>query len=366
MSVETSETRLLSLQALRAIAALFVVLFHATEISADLTGVPVYSGFWNQGWAGVDLFFVISGFIMVWVAGDRTAALHTTVQFLYDRITRIYPIWLIYCGLMSVYFLFAYGQVASPTTHSSTEAGAALFKSLLLWPQGYLPVLTVGWTLVFEMGFYAIFAVLLLFPNSLRAFTLSLWAAYLLTVWYAFPVDTITPDGGLALLSHPLCLEFLIGAGAAYLLKHTTFSTRAAVLITVISITAFTASMYIGPELDIFSLPQSRVLLFGIPAGFILTGIVSLEQCRVLRTPNWLKHIGDASYTLYLSHLLLLLVLKRIFERLDILTSGTALSVVGFVLISLILTSLSAVALYQVIERPLLRMTRRRPIKLGT
>jgi peptidoglycan/LPS O-acetylase OafA/YrhL len=98
--------KLQSIQILRGIAALLVVIFHvrAQEMLAiggnGLAEMPFLNGFVNNGFAGVDLFFVISGFIMVYVTDGVRPGIRSSLDFLFARATRIYPLWWFFSALM--------------------------------------------------------------------------------------------------------------------------------------------------------------------------------------------------------------------------------------------------------------------------
>ena len=105
-------TRLDNIQALRGIAALAILFYHLAlfirgGVFKGQSGFPF--GAWDQGWAGVDLFFVISGFIMVWTTQSIQPGLSTARGFLWRRVTRIYPLWWFCAGIMAIYFFVAYG-----------------------------------------------------------------------------------------------------------------------------------------------------------------------------------------------------------------------------------------------------------------
>lgn len=343
---------------LRGIAALLVVLFHAAAIWRELSGGMGYFGPWDRGWAGVDLFFVISGFVMVWVAGDRPAGWRTAAQFLFDRATRIYPLWWVFCTMMALYFLFAYGQPASPTVTAEVGAWAAFAQSLSLWPTGQFPVLQVGWTLTFELAFYAVFAVLLLLPRPWRPYGLGLWAVLLLTSWAVSAPRAGLPSSPLALLLNPLCLEFLMGVAAATIVRRWALPGWGALWLAVVGTAAFLSAMVLEPAYDPDALDRFRTLRFGIPSALILLGLVGLERASRMRSPLALNALGDASYTLYLSHVLVILVLKRACEAAGLLTEPSALSMAGFMGLAALASIAAALILYRVLERPLLRISR--------
>jgi exopolysaccharide production protein ExoZ len=351
-------TRLQSLQALRAIAALLVVVFHSALIWRELSGAVGFSGPWDQGWAGVDLFFVISGFVMVWVAGDRAAGVKSAVRFWFDRATRVYPLWWVFCSLMALYFLLVYGQPASPVTQSAESSWGMFARSMLLWPQGEMPVLVVGWTLIFELAFYGLFGVLLLVPAKFRPLGLAVWAAILIYRWNFTPAESSLAYSWHMTLADQLCMEFLIGAAVAYSLKISRLPQFAAIMFCCFGVIAFLSSMAFAEGFDGESVNRNRVLAFGLPSGLILLGVIGWELSGESRIAKGLLHIGDASYTLYLSHFLVLLVLKRVFMSLGLFTAQSPLSMVAFMVVGLAASIIASLILYRLIERPLLRLAR--------
>jgi len=350
--------RLQSLQALRAIAALLVVVFHSALIWRELSGSTGFGGPWDQGWAGVDLFFVISGFVMVWVAGDRAAGIQSALRFWFDRATRVYPLWWVFCSLMALYFLLVYGQPASPVTQTAESAWGMFARSMLLWPQGEMPVLVVGWTLIFELAFYGLFGLLLLVPAKWRPVGLALWGAILIYRWNFTPAESSLAYSWHMTLADQLCMEFLIGAAVAYSLKISRLPPVAAVGFCCVGVIAFLSSMAFAGGFDGEEVNRNRVLAFGLPSGLILLGVIGWELSGKGRFAKGLLRIGDASYTLYLSHFLVLLVLKRVFTSLGLFTGGSSFSMAGFVLVGLTASIIASLILYRLIERPLLRLAR--------
>ena len=138
-----------SVQMLRGLAALFVLIYHIAQqqlhaigaigigATAPTTDLWLLSGPWSQGYAGVDLFFVISGFIMVYVTqgfaqnGRRKAA--NVGAFLYRRFVRIYPLWWVFASVMGGYYFLSKGQWAAPHLGlTAPESFVYFFKSLAL------------------------------------------------------------------------------------------------------------------------------------------------------------------------------------------------------------------------------------------
>jgi exopolysaccharide production protein ExoZ len=157
--------RLSSLQFLRAIAAWMVVFHHYNQVffnwdtSGSIMGQGLGDLFRYYGKLGVDIFFVISGFIMYYSLNKKPA---TSRDFLINRIVRVLPVYWFYTFLLLVLALFTLVEIKSQFT------AASLFKSLFFIPHdnpseslGFYPFLTVGWTLNFEMFFYFTLALLL-------------------------------------------------------------------------------------------------------------------------------------------------------------------------------------------------------------
>jgi peptidoglycan/LPS O-acetylase OafA/YrhL len=183
-----------SIQVLRAIAANMVVVSHLAVIEQKYSHGYAIIPVWDAlGRAGVHIFFVISGFVMVLAASARPR----WFDFLWARVTRIYPIYWFYTALVLISALFV-------PINSSVEHPASLIRSLLLWPDFSLPWLAVGWSLVHEMYFYLVMAVLIALRINLLA-GLLIWAAIT-----ALPVQPASPE--LALVFSPFTFEFIGGA----------------------------------------------------------------------------------------------------------------------------------------------------------
>ena len=260
-----------SVQVLRAIAACAVVVLHAVpDVHAPVGGA-------GYGAAGVDLFFVISGFIMANVAKGRTSA-----EFLRDRFWRIYPLWWV---------------AVIPWLFMVPRGGTFVASSLTLWPiyagGYYVPVLKVGWTLSFELLFYLGMAL-----------AIATRAAVPLTLYALFLLGSLTTSSSLLhFIGSPMALEFLMGVVIAGL-------PRRAVLGLLIplgfALFALTSPMIgdvessLGPQWALW-----RVFEWGLPAALIFWGTLSLEPLFERRFFDAPVKIGDASYSIYLFHPLL-------------------------------------------------------------
>lgn len=234
------------------------------------------------GSVGVDLFFVISGFVMATVSIGRTPG-----QFLRNRFWRIFPV---YWAVVLPLALFA---LASGESGPFNAIG-----SLLLWPRWFgwpAALLGVSWTLVYELAFYAAVASAL----WLRSW----WPPLLLFV----AAIAVRPFGGGALVSFfgsPIAIEFLFGWLIARLPKQADYG------LPLLLIGLLWLAMFPSLWVEDFKLAQQwlggwqRTVLWGIPAALIVYGCLANEERFRGRLVDNLLVLGAASYSIYLAHTL--------------------------------------------------------------
>ena len=202
-----------SIQALRGVAAMAVVALHAMAIERKYSGGDVLLPDWFRfGESGVDLFFVISGFVMVTVTRGRFGRLHEVLRFAWSRVTRIYPTYWFYFFVTLGVFLWQPAWV-----NSSLHKEADLWASFLLLPSDTLPLVMVAWSLVNELWFYLVFAILLFFPEKALLPSLCVWAAAILGINLFLDTSAFTPTA--LIMSHPLTCEFIIGSLVALFVR---------------------------------------------------------------------------------------------------------------------------------------------------
>lgn len=277
--------KLQSIQVLRGLAALLVAFYHAQAMHLQSAlaagGSPGWTGgILANGYAGVDLFFVISGFVMVWVTRTGKGGLAGTADFLFARVTRIYPLWWAAALLATLYYLHVHTPgPAAPlwqTQLQAGEGGAYLLKSFLLVPQDAFPVLSIGWTLIHELYFYAVFAVFVLLR---RAWLLLVWAAAVM-VAAAMGHAAHEARSFATLAAHPLTIEFILGAFAALLLNSGRVI-RPGLLASAAVVWLLAALCYV-PEPDPEILKWGRVIAFGLPCVLLVYALAGLDQQRRL------------------------------------------------------------------------------------
>ena len=284
--------KLQSIQALRGFAALMVVLYHIRALEKlrieenGLTEHAWIGGIFTNGYAGVDLFFVISGFIMVYVTRDAGRGLKTSADFLFARITRIYPVWWAFAGFMATYMivvhgLSGYGQGWGAISRSEPLV-PYLVKSFLLAPQPQFPILGTGWTLVHEMYFYAVFAIFILLPRRLLPFLIGLWGALILTGTF-LGYSVVYAGTYRDLVFYPMTMEFILGAFAGLAVTKGLLWRNG--LLTLVATAWLLTTLCLQGDETAFTLQWGRVLWFGLPCSLLIYGVAGLDVQRRL---SWL------------------------------------------------------------------------------
>lgn len=281
--------KLKSVQALRGLAALLVVFYHVRALEAlsieanGLEEVTWVGRVFSNGYAGVDLFFVISGFIMVFVTRSAQTGLQPAADFLFARATRIYPIWWVFAGIMTIYMAAAHGLPNGAegwqTVSRSQPPVDYVVKSFLLLPQAEFPILGVGWTLVHEVYFYAVFALFMLLPRRLLPLLLAAWAAMI--VAGAFAGFSVPFAGTMReLVFYPMTMEFIMGAFAGLAVVSGRVW-RPGILALVAALWLAGVLSYHGVE-TLDTLTWGRVLWYGPPSALLIYALAGLDAQRRL------------------------------------------------------------------------------------
>lgn len=286
--------RLESLQAMRSIAAILVVLFHLTATARNQFGYRLWGGAFENGEAGVDIFFVLSGFIIYYSTSRKPD--RSRVRFLLARFIRIYPIyWLVLVGLVLI-------EWAGLSNDPERLDGWAILGSALLAP-GADYVLIVAWTLSIEVIFYLFFCITYFEGRRFYFLALGVWAMLSVMATHINEPGDL-PEWIAGFLLYSGNSEFLFGGIVAYL--HASRISRfqtAALYVGIVWFVSSLAGLGIGAEIG-----MSREFDFGIPAALIIYGVIS----KRMRLPRLLIRLGDSSYILYLTHGLVLAVGSRL------------------------------------------------------
>lgn len=321
-----------NIQLLRGVAALMVVVFHLTMQMRPL-GIDGSQVSFLQ--AGVDIFFVISGFIMVYVARQRERG---AGRFMADRIIRIVPLyWLL---TLVAYFCEA----------AETRLFADLLRSLAFIPSGspplFNPLVDGGWTLNLEMYFYAIFSISLAVARQ-EHHRFVIIVAVLVAVVAA---SLVVPGRYWPFYGNAIVFEFVLGMALARLSER----------FNVIGPAAAWGMIIVGGLLIFFDpLAElgSRLVSDGVPAGLLVAGALSLDAAGRRVTAPAALMLGAISYALYLSHVLLFEANGRLLGWPS--AGATPALVAGVFVLALLASLLAAWLVYALFEKPVTSLLKR-------
>jgi len=309
-----SKSTVISIQILRGVAALLVAFVHLPP------GTFPASAEIFRGAIGVDLFFIISGYIMAMKVDTVKQGFPTAIQFLQRRLLRIYPLYWIITTLFLLFWLNR-GPLARPFIDYLYD-----YALIPKFAGGIyvFPVIGAGWSLSFELFFYLCLTFLL----ALRAatfFPISAAILSLVAIGWVFPVQ----DAVLNLVTSPLNLEFLFGVWIYSARKESSIASLRTLnkwswllLVAVIpfllwvktgtteySVDAYRLGTIHLPDLSFWP----RWLAWGVPSAMALYGFLALEpRLQKYKTNSLLRlsmFFGNASYSLYLTHQLTIVLL---------------------------------------------------------
>lgn len=343
----TDKPQIHFIQALRAIAAMMVLIWHFKPKGESAS--PTLDFLFFNGFAGVDIFFVISGFIMVYTTGGRRGGAKQALLFLAKRIARIWPLYA-FGTLLYVVFLFSLGWLTSDYASKSV-------LSLAFYPVPPHPVLDVGWTLNIEMYFYIVFAACLAF-DKLRWIVASIWVfatilAQMGNYNFSFIPESISFVLPLLIQAvHPCIPEFFAGMLIA-LFFMSGIKIKKSVAIPVASILiSFAAWQYI----DGF---YNRPGIYGMGASaisLVLALAIAEKSGFGWRPGRLVMWIGNISFSIYILHTTVGLAVTRFFMGTDLSSYTHGVGYVVF--ITVIVLSLSAVTHEYIEKRASSRLSR--------
>lgn len=341
-------------QGLRALAAFFVAFAHIGHDAVQNGGDPNFwlapaLGFIPWG-AGVDVFFVISGFVIV----HASAPLFGTgragaITFLHRRFARIIPLYWIMSALFLVVLLLSRSAIHGDIGGPLYIAASFLF---LPWPRpdGVMqPPLGLGWTLNYEMFFYAAFAPFLFLPRPRAVIAAILVLGSFVAIGHFHPFAA--PQ--LAYWSNPIILEFCAGMVLAQL-----FAAGVTLPVTL----RLTLPLLALTGLHLASiLPAWRIVGFGVPAIMLVAAAALAPAPATLsRASRLLVRLGDASYAMYLVHPFIMRGFALLAARLH--AHGEAMGLL-YVAAGLAIAQACALLINGTLERHLNALLRRRRVR---
>ena len=365
--------KLRSIQFLRAIAILLVLYIHALDMGASTAPSFQWSLFHLPyfGSVGVDIFFVISGFIITWSAG-RYLGSRDAMQFLLNRFLRLIPVYwiatLLFLAIQLHHFLTRDSSfLVSPHFIINT-----IFLLPFLDSKTYvLPLLQQAWTLSFEWLFYLLFFLSILL--SIRRKEIFVGTTILAAVIMGRIVQLT--DARLIFLGNPILLEFLLGVALCRCYTYIKVSrpVAAAMLITAILIYGYEivkgfGDIYVNDYTLNGQLSMTRFFVWGIPSALLVGGLLFLEKnasIGFIWNNRMMSFIGDASYSIYLTHVSIYGLCGAVFTR-----TGYFLNHDLAVFVLMLLAIIGGGVFYKWIELPILNASAKyrlpKPKKMAT
>ncbi len=341
---------LLNIQILRCFAAMAVVFHHVSErFSTDFHGP-----FWGfTGMAGVDVFFVISGFIMFHTTqgGDRDVS-----RFWTDRAIRIVPLYWMALGLVVLLYLSGDHPIDIKRLDLGDAIAAFAFVPDVRADNIAFPMLNVGWTLNFEMYFYLLFGLTFFMRSQAKAL------AALTCVFVGFAIVRVLTPGLPFVLEfwfRPISLEFAAGGALALAYRSAVVAALSrrqlrllgATLLMVGTLALLVAGWRVGWRLNLdFDI---RLIAFGAPSVLVVAGALLLERGGLAWRNTLLLALGAASYAIYISHQFVIEGLKYITLSIEPRVNVTVDLL--FIACGLVLSALAGVAIHRWLEGPMTR-----------
>lgn len=357
MSGTRQADRIDSLQIGRGVAALLVVLHHATSLVKLNDGGSFAENYFHAGSAGVDFFFVLSGFIIFHRHAREFGQPDKLAEYGWRRLARVFPIyWIVTLAILPLYFLIpAYG------IPNGTDP-KVIASSLLLLPMNPGPILFVGWTLTHELWFYLLFAGLIAKRGIVFKVIVALWIAAMAVLAVTSGDDHLLENPWFRVAFSPLNLEFALGCFAAWLIGRSAAKKAPAYLWNILLTTGcgLFAFLLFNPSVLSAEVVEQRVLGFGLSSLLIVLGsagrkLAALQKQSESLFRGFIVFLGDASYSLYLLHTP---VLSAVWKAGEITGMVPRLGASAVAWLAVIASILTASVFHLWIERPLLRRLR--------
>ncbi|MFW2831116.1 acyltransferase family protein [Sphingomonas sp. ID0503] len=337
---------LFTVQILRGFAAIAVAIYHTHLILAkpQYGAIDVFGAVTSRGWVGVNFFFVLSGFIILFAHTRDIGQPAAAGRYIWRRFSRVYPIYWIFTALYVIAALLNLGSPEFRWTAENLISSATLIR---FDPRPLAP-LAVAWTLFYEVGFYAIFLTLIL--N--RRFGVAVIAAWAVGIFVSSLVFGRTSPG----ILHMWNVYFLLGMGVYALFRRLQARWALPILIGgFVMLAAMLAAGMVHPRIGPAGRDTVELLLLALCFAAILLGAILYERDRVFTPPALLLLLGDASFSIYLVHSPVLSVAAAVNHK---LFPGLLPPELVFIVTAIVAVAAGVLA-YLLIERPLLAVLNR-------
>ncbi|MFD1818848.1 Peptidoglycan/LPS O-acetylase OafA/YrhL, contains acyltransferase and SGNH-hydrolase domains [Pseudarcicella hirudinis] len=335
-----------SIQLLRGIAAIVVVIYHISVFTKNSYSQFFYHNYFSIGFAGVDLFFVISGFIIHYTSQKYLNNPARFKEYLKKRFVRIYPIYWVTLGALVVVSIVLTDFLGIKLHTELPDTFSSAVRTMFLLP-GHFAINAVSWTLSYELLFYAFFS-LLIISGRFKVLGIICIIISLINGFYIKHLWGVVPFTYFGFFFSLYNVEFLFGYLLYFAYKKVDFSSLPGNLIVLAG--SLGALIYWGGQVfDCAYYP--RLIIFGIPAAFVVFSCLQLEKAGHLKVPDWCVLLGDASYVIYLIHIPALLLLNKLPSMFGF--ESAQVDWIGFNTLALFLIIIISVIIHKIIEKPL-------------
>ena len=342
---------LYSIQAYRGFAVLLVVLFHGASKVGRNYGIVPFHDFFDTGFSGVHLFFVLSGFIIVTAHVKDIGVPRQLFWYLKRRLIRIYPIYWV------IFFVLGGWKLVSINVNIED-----FFLNALLFKSNTKLVLSVSWTMLYEIVFYLIFAVLVINKKT-GSIAITAWFTFIMLNWGNSNYHILHPFNLLfifGMLASALRFKLMkMDIGVASLISKICFGLGVILFVS-------TAFYYSSLAVGIAEWPAHPVTIigFGVASALLVLGSASPGIENFFGKRHLLRLIGDASYSLYLVHLWAQKLSYKLIKAIDsTLFDGMGQNqIISDILLVffVVMSVLFGILIHLKIERPLLFFLRKK------
>ncbi len=308
------------LESLRGIAALLILTYHTTSLFRLKFNQSFLFSFFSFGDSGVDFFFTLSGFFLALSSLKLIGKREEAKNFLLKRVFRIYPLyWTINLFIIPIYFLI-------PSFGRGHERNiAVIIKSILLFPQDKLPILSVAWFLSHIIFFYLIFSTLIFFKSKIPGRIIALWIAlsicFLLADIVTEPSLRDNTNYLLVFIFSYYNLEFIFGFAIGLLIQNFRMKERTSLTILLIGCLTFLCFGFLKTNLfqSEINIPQYYdFFAYGLSSTLIVGGAAFLEIRKKIAVNKSFLILGAAAFSIYLTHYPVLSISTKVIQATNI------------------------------------------------
>lgn len=330
------------IQSFRGLAAILVLIHHGAKIGRDYVGYEYLGNIFRVGWIGVDFFFVLSGFIIYYAHFHDLGQRHKALDFYKKRLFRVFPVyWFVTTVLVIMFFSVPEWGIGYETQLD------VIIKSYILFPQPHDPILNVGWTLVYEMYFYLLFGLLIFFKSNISKVLIFSWITGVFV--NSFGILNFN-NFYLSFIFSNYNLEFLMGCLIGNLVLKVKLNQSHVYLIMSIGILGIGLGAYFHLSGYLERYSTESMLVFGSTFSMLVLAAAKLDMSRKITIPSIFLIIGNASYSIYLTHFYLFVFIFKLVSKIQFFENINQF-VLFTILIIIVLTI--GVIFHLFIEKPL-------------